>query len=125
MATHAPVYCKNTLVWTAIGGAGFTSCTIVTSAPTNDTATATCAGGYTMTGGGCTSAPVGAAGPIVGKSYPSGASTWLCTGLMTTIDGGLTLGGGGPYDAAVMSDAMYVGFSTFHVVATAYAICCH
>jgi hypothetical protein len=51
---------------------GFSSCTIVTNVGST---TASCAAGYTMTGGGCAAFGVG----VLTQSYPSASGTWTCT----------------------------------------------
>lgn len=60
----------------APSSSGFTSCTQVSvSNGSGNTANASCAAGYTMTGGGCTSG----AGFVITTSYPASATTWRCT----------------------------------------------
>ena len=53
---------------------GFTSCTQATGSGTGTT-TATCAGGYTMTGGGCSNSSGG-----IYASVPGSSTSWFCGG---------------------------------------------
>ena len=60
----------------AVATSGFSSCTQVsTSGSTN--INVSCAGGYTMTGGGCNPYSSGS----VNASYPSDSSTWTCSAV--------------------------------------------
>ena len=73
--------------------AGFSSCTQVSG-----TGTATCAGGYTMTGGGAY-----AGSNWILNSYPSGSNSWACDNACRFT--------GGTVDCSASC--------------TAYAVCCH
>ena len=60
--------------WATVPSAGFTSCTQVTSGGGSSPQTATCAGGYTQTGGGCQmNSPSN-----VNSCYPSSTTAWSC-----------------------------------------------
>ena len=74
--TGAPVYCNASLLWTSVGGGGFTTCTNVSNGPIKgNSLSATCPAGTTMTGGGC---HIQSTTEIIYSHYPSGASTWIC-----------------------------------------------
>lgn len=73
-ATGAPLYCSNLAVWTAPGGA-LSSCMVVNSGVSWNTATATCPADYKMTGGGCNSVPN--TGYFRGV-YPNSTSSFFC-----------------------------------------------
>ena len=60
--------------------AGISSCTTVTSSQGAGTASISCSAGYTMTGGGCTTA---ATTYYINQSYPSAANTWTCRAYST------------------------------------------
>jgi len=59
----------------AAATSGLSSCTTVSVSTSGaNSITASCAGGYTLTGGGCTSTG------NMAQSYPSASTTWTCTG---------------------------------------------
>ncbi|HVR55672.1 MAG TPA: hypothetical protein VMT72_02445 [Pseudolabrys sp.] len=86
--------------WSAVT-AGFTSCTTVSATSGGcghscGASTATCAGGYTMTGGGAASDTSGGGANSLQQSYPSSSNSWTCVSNSSVAYG-----------------------------CTAYAICCH